>query len=192
MTEETKEIKNIQEAMVYIQANLNAPKNQKTKQYNYRSCEDVVEAVKKICLPIGAFLKIVDDIVLVGDFPYVKATATLVWGGNEVSTVAWAREDLNNKFMSPAQNTGATSSYARKYALNGLFAIDDNKDFDSNEYQQTVEDKKEQLNKKLKLDIDACVDVKGLTALYSTVKPNNEQKVLFTNKKEELLKNENN
>jgi len=183
---------NIQEVMVYIQSNLNAPKNQKAKNYSYRSCEDIIEAVKKICLPIGAILQMNDEILVVGNCHYIKATTSIIFGGDSMDAVAYAREDLNNKFMSPAQNTGATSTYARKYALNGLFAIDDNKDFDSSEYQQTIEDKKEQLNKKLKLDIDACVDVKGLTALYSTVKPNDEQKLLFTKKKEELLKNENN
>ena len=115
------------EALNRIQKELKAPKWQTSEfgKYKYRSCEDILEAVKPL---LGNFtLLISDDIVLVGDRYYVKATAT--YGGISVS--AFARETIEKKGMDTAQITGATSSYARKYALNGLFAIDDTKDADS-------------------------------------------------------------
>lgn len=117
-----------------IQKTLKAPKNQHNKfgGYNYRSCEDIVEAVKGI-LPEGATLKLSDDIVMLGNRFYVKATAALCYQGQCESVSAFAREADDRKGMDAAQLTGATSSYARKYALNGLFMIDDTKDADSME-----------------------------------------------------------
>lgn len=116
-----------------IQKELKAPKGQVNKfgNYNYRSCEDILEAVKPL---LGkAVLVISDDIVQVGDRFYVKATARLSDGGESVEAVAFARESFDKKGMDSAQITGATSSYARKYALNGLFCIDDTKDADAKE-----------------------------------------------------------
>lgn len=116
-----------------IQQELKAPKNQRNTfgNYNYRSCEDILEAVKPL---LGtATLIIEDDIVMLGDRYYVKATAKLSDGKEIVSASAFARESLDKKGMDSAQITGATSSYARKYALNGLFCIDDTKDADHNE-----------------------------------------------------------
>lgn len=118
-------------ALNRIQRELKAPKSQRNKfgNYNYRSCEDILEAVKPL---LGdAVLTISDEIVLVGDRYYVKATVTLVDGSEFMSVSAFAREQLDHKLMSEPQITGATSSYARKYALNGLFCIDDTKDADS-------------------------------------------------------------
>lgn len=114
-----------------IQQEIKAPKNQFNKfgKYPYRSCEDIVEGFKK--LPTGFVLLISDDIVMVGDRIYVKATATLTDGEHEVSNTAFARESLTKKGMDDSQITGTASSYARKYALNGLFCIDDTKDADS-------------------------------------------------------------
>lgn len=114
-----------------IQNKLKAPKNQRNEfgGYNYRSCEDILEAVKPL---LGdACLTVSDDIVLIGDRFYIKATAKLSLGGETIENSAFAREPLAKKGMDEAQITGATSSYARKYALNGLFAIDDNKDADA-------------------------------------------------------------
>ncbi len=121
--------------LVSIQAELNAPKNQRNTfgKYNYRSCEDILEAVKPLLAKHGLFLFIDDTIELIGDRYYVKATATITDGENHKSTNAYAREEQSKKGMDSSQLTGATSSYARKYALNGLLCIDDAKDADSNE-----------------------------------------------------------
>lgn len=120
--------------LVYIQSQLKAPKNQKNTfgGYTYRSCEDIMEAVKPILREVNCSLILSDDIVQVADRIYVKATATLRTSGGEVYTnTAFAREPLSKKGQDESQITGATSSYARKYALNGLFCIDDNKDADA-------------------------------------------------------------
>ncbi len=119
-----------------IQRELNAPKNQYNTfgKYHYRSCEDILEGVKPLLGDL--FLSISDEIVQIGDRYYVKATATLTDGENSFQASAIAREELNKKGMDAAQLTGATSSYARKYCLNGLFAIDDAKDADTEAYKQ--------------------------------------------------------
>jgi hypothetical protein len=119
--------------LVKIQAELKAPKNQRNNfgKYNYRSCEDILEAVKPLANENGCFVLIEDQIELIGDRYYIKATATITNGEQSVKVSAYARESLTKKGMDDAQITGATSSYARKYALNGLFAIDDTKDADA-------------------------------------------------------------
>jgi len=114
-----------------IQKELKAPKNQFNSfgKYNYRNCEDILEAVKPL---LGeAVLTISDEVVNIGNHNYVKATATLKHGDEVESTTAFAREAEEQKGMNDSQLTGSTSSYARKYALNGLFCIDDTKDSDS-------------------------------------------------------------
>lgn len=110
-----------------IQAALKAPKNQYNKfgGYKYRSCEDILEAVKPLLTQKGCALTLTDEVLPVGGRVYVKATATLKTPEGDVSVCAYAREAEERKGMDPAQVTGAASSYARKYALNGLFAIDD-------------------------------------------------------------------
>lgn len=119
--------------LIEVQNALKAPKNQYNVfgEYYYRSCEDILEAVKPLLQEKGLLLTITDDIVLVGDRYYVKATATITDGTNTILTSAFARETLDKKKSDVSQITGATSSYARKYALNGLFCIDDNKDADN-------------------------------------------------------------
>ena len=116
-----------------IQSLVKAPKGQVNKfgNYKYRSCEDIVEAVKLVINPLGYYLTLMDEIVLIGSRVYVKATATLSNGEQTYSATAYAREEETKKGMDAAQVTGAASSYARKYALNGLFAIDDTKDADA-------------------------------------------------------------
>jgi len=114
-----------------IQKELKAPKSQENSfgKYRYRSCEDILEAVKPL---LGnAVLIITDEVVMLGDRFYVKATAILKDDKETAQVSAFARESLDKKGMDTAQITGATSSYARKYALNGLFCIDDTKDADS-------------------------------------------------------------
>ncbi|HHN8340787.1 ERF family protein [Morganella morganii] len=119
-----------------IQQKLKAPKNLNNSfgNYSYRSCEGILEAVKPLL--DGLVLSITDDVVAVGDRIYIKSTATLSDGENTHSVSAMAREPASKKGMDDAQVTGATSSYARKYCLNGLFAIDDSKDADTNEHRQ--------------------------------------------------------
>lgn len=113
-----------------IQKTLNAPKNQKNTfgGYNYRSCEDILMAVKPLL--DGAVIVVTDDLVVLGDRFYVKATASITDGGATISATAYARESAAKKGMDESQITGSASSYARKYALNGLLLIDDNKDAD--------------------------------------------------------------
>lgn len=130
-----------------VQSELNAPKGQYNKfgGFKYRSCEDIVEAVKPILAKYELTLNLSDEIVMIGDRFYIKATATITDGENLVSTSAFAREPLEKKGMDEPQITGTASSYARKYALNGLLAIDDTKDADTDEYvKQTKEVKQEQ------------------------------------------------
>jgi hypothetical protein len=126
------EKENLQGILNRIQKELKAPKNQRNTfgNYNYRSCEDILEAVKPL---LGeATLTINDEMVMLGDRFYVKATAMISNGDNVIGVSAFAREALEQKGMSASQLTGATSSYARKYALNGLLLIDDTKDDDHN------------------------------------------------------------
>lgn len=121
------------EKIVAIQSELKAPKGQYNSfgKYNYRSCEDILEGVKPLLAKHGLVLTIQDSIDLIGDRFYVKATATITDGKEQLSTSAYARESLDKKGMDASQVTGSTSSYARKYALNGLLAIDDTKDADT-------------------------------------------------------------
>lgn len=121
-----------------VQAELKAPKNQHNSfgKYDYRSAEDIIEAVKPLLKDNGLFLNMSDEIVLIGERYYVKATVKVVdvVTGESVQTSALAREAAQKKGMDESQVTGTASSYARKYALNGLFAIDDNRDADTDEY----------------------------------------------------------
>lgn len=132
-----------QQKVVAIQSKLKAPKGQYNSfgKYNYRSCEDILEGVKPLLSKNELVLTIEDSIEMIGDRYYVKATATLSDGTNSISTSAYARESLDKKGMDASQVTGATSSYARKYALNGLLCIDDTKDADTmnNAKQDTQE-----------------------------------------------------
>jgi hypothetical protein len=126
----------IYEKLLNIQNELKAPKSQFNAfgKYKYRNAEDILEAVKPLCFKYKATLTLTDEIVLIGERYYVKATATLTdiekpeW---KIWITAYAREEESKKGMDGSQVTGASSSYARKYALNGLFNIDDTKDSDS-------------------------------------------------------------
>lgn len=119
-----------------VQKELKAPKGQFNKfgNFAYRSCEDIIESVKPILAKYELVLNINDEIQLIGERFYIKATAKITDGTNEISATAFAREPDEQKGMNESQLTGSTSSYARKYALNGLLAIDDNKDADTNEF----------------------------------------------------------
>lgn len=117
-----------------IQTELKAPKGQRNNfgKYNYRSCEDILEALKPLLDKYEAIINLSDNIVQVGERYYVSVVAKLADAktGESVMSTAFAREDESKKGMDASQLTGATSSYARKYALNGLLAIDDTKDSD--------------------------------------------------------------
>lgn len=129
------EKKTLNEKLMAIQSKLVAPKNQFNKfgNYKYRSCEDILEALKPLLSETKTSLTISDDIILVGERIYVKAIATLRDCESDaiIENSAFARESEDKKGMDLSQVTGATSSYARKYALNGLFCIDDTKDADA-------------------------------------------------------------
>lgn len=124
--------------LVNIQKRLKAPKGQLNKfgGYKYRSCEDILEAVKPLCTEEDVQLTISDELILIGERYYIKATATVTDGKETVQVHAYAREEETKKGMDASQITGSASSYARKYALNGLFCIDDTKDADTDEYTE--------------------------------------------------------
>lgn len=130
--------------LLNIQSKLNAPKNQVNSfgGFNYRSAEDILEAVKPLLKREGCILLLSDEVVNIGERYYVKATATLQKDDKEISVTAYARESAEKKGMDSSQVTGSTSSYARKYALNGLFAIDDGKDADSDDNRELGKKKK--------------------------------------------------
>lgn len=152
-----------------IQQQLKAPKNQHNQfgNYKYRSAEDIIDAVKKLICPDGWFLNLTDEVVCVGNSNYIKATATISKmrynseeKKNEVltySAVGWAREEQTRKGMDASQITGAASSYARKYALNGLFAIDDTKDADANFGNEQVGKVEQPLNINIKDPLDEVI-----------------------------------
>jgi len=148
-----------------IQKTLKAPKNQRNNfwNYNYRSLEDIMEAVKPLLNWLALVVK--DEIVEVAGRIYVKATAILTDGENTIEVSAFAREAEHKKWMDEAQLTWATSSYARKYALNGLFAIDDTKDADTNEYnvaprKENVAPKKPTDKERIQTAIKTILDLK--------------------------------
>lgn len=140
---------NIYEKLLAIQSELKAPKNQYNSygKYKYRNCEDILEAVKPLCTKYKAVLTLNDDVDFMEGRHYVVAIATLynVEAPEEVvSTHAFAKEEDTKKGMDAAQITGATSSYARKYALNALFCIDDTKDADATSDNDQKEEPKEE------------------------------------------------
>ena len=133
----------VYEKLMKVQSELKAPKNQYNSfgKYNYRSCEDILEGVKPVLVKYGATITICDSIEIVGDRTYVKATATFwdVETGEHIENTAYAREEFEKKGMDSSQITGATSSYARKYCLNGLLLIDDTRDADTDEAKNESE-----------------------------------------------------
>ena len=123
--------------LMQVQKELKAPKGQYNSfgKYKYRSAEDILEAVKPLNIEHGLLLTLSDEPELIGSYQYIKATATITDGKSSHSVTAYARESLNKKGMDESQITGTASSYARKYALNGMYLIDDTKDADTDEHQ---------------------------------------------------------
>lgn len=171
--EDTKTM-NICEKLVTIQNELKAPKSQYNTfgKYKYRNCEDILEAVKPICLKNRTALTVTDEIVQVGDRYYVKAIATLydLDSDKHVKNIAYAREEENKKGMDSSQVTGATSSYARKYALNGLFCIDDTKDPDSDEFKNQQDKNNSEKNNDNEQPKDRLVTDKEVLTLRGLLK----------------------
>ena len=157
-----------------IQSQLHAPKNQKNTfgGYNYRSCEDILEAVKPLL--DGLVLTITDEVTDVGGRIYVKATARLTDGKDAMTATAFAREAESRKGMDESQITGSTSSYARKYALNGLFLIDDNKDADSQDNSEQGQKAKPQPAQK-PFDLPAALEWVRKAATVEQVKQRGRQ-----------------
>lgn len=140
-------------SLVKIQQELKAPKNQTNSfgKYKYRSAEDILEAAKPVCHKYNCFINISDEVVNIGERIYVKSSVFLVDDKTKETlsmSTGWAREEESKKGMDASQITGAASSYARKYALNGLFAIDDTKDADATNKHDKEEVKKETTPKK--------------------------------------------
>ena len=140
----------IYEKLLSIQNELKAPKDKKNTfgGYNYRSCEGILEAVKPLLQAQGLMLTIKDEVVNIGDRYYVKATVLLddISSNGEIAVTALAREEETKKGMDASQITGTASSYARKYALNGLFLIDDTKDADTDEFHRTTQENGQKTN----------------------------------------------
>ena len=164
----------LHDRLVAIQSELKAPKGQYNSfgKYKYRSAEDILEAVKPLLKKYGCKLTIMDEIVLVGDRYYVKAIPTISDGTQSLSVCGWAREAETKTGMDTSQITGTASSYARKYALNGLFAIDDTKDADTDEnhFETGARTKKPQCpedvwHKLVKMEIEGLRTNSGLSPL---------------------------
>lgn len=140
----------VHEKLLKIQSSISVPKNQYNKfgNYDYRSCEDILSALKPILQTHKCIVTVNDDLIFIGNRYYIKATATLVdcESGESVSNQSFAREEDSKKGMDSSQITGTASSYARKYALNGLLLLDDVKDTDTNENQQQSQNAKADKN----------------------------------------------
>ena len=161
----------IYEKLNKIQSELKAPKGQYNKfgKYSYRSCEDILEALKPHLLKYGCVVTLTDDMQLIGDRYYLQATATITdaESGKSVSNVALAREDKECAGMSESQITGTASSYARKYALNGLFLIDDTKDADTDAYHEQTTGEKHKEEPKIAAATAKANEVKKLLVKIS-------------------------
>ena len=147
------------EKLSAVQTELKAPKGQYNRygKFMYRSCEDILEAVKPLCAANKAIVMLTDKIEQIGDRYYIKAFVTFrdLESEAEIVSVAYAREDESKKGMDGSQITGATSSYARKYALNGLFCIDDTKDADTDEMQrQTTQRRQQEIHNPTAADVE--------------------------------------
>lgn len=170
----------IYEKLKAIQKELKAPKNQHNSygNFDYRSCEDIYEAVKPLLDKNDLSLVMSDEIVQIGARYYVKATARLIDKDKEIANVAYAREDETKKGMDGSQITGASSSYARKYALNGLFLIDDVRDGDTPDNKSDPNERLKLYQEMTELELDLDIDHEKVLSTYkvtSNAKMTNEQ-----------------
>lgn len=177
---------NIYEKLGIIQSKLKAPKGQYSSfgKYKYRSCEDILEAVKPLLVETKTVLSVTDRMEVVGDRIYVRAEARLndCEDSGEITTVAYAREEESKKGMDSSQVTGAASSYARKYALNGLFCIDDTKDSDSTntgEKERTSGKKAEPAKETDMINSESVMSIKNIIDKYPEAKLADQIKARF-------------
>jgi len=180
------------ETLIKIQGELKAPKNQFNSfgKYKYRSCEDILEAVKPLCAKHGALLTISDKVTQIGSYAFVEATASFIHGEFSHYVTASARHAETQKGMADSQITGTASSYARKYALNGLFCIDDTKDADTqkpvvNEPKQTTKDS-------VSKAVASCKTIAEITSIWNNNKELQKEQFfidLLTSRKKVLTTN---
>jgi hypothetical protein len=189
---------NAKNDLAIIQAEVQAPKNKFNSfgKYAYRSAENIIEAVKPIINPKGYHLILSDEMVIIGERYYIKATATISNGEQSYSATSYAREPEEKKGMDSAQISGTTGSYSRKYALNGLFALDDNKDSDATstetkpnvvvaEITLTKDEETELIN-----SLNTCTELGHVKELWNNLDPKyqaiNHVRKLVTNRKNQL------
>jgi hypothetical protein len=189
---------NAKNDLAIIQAEVQAPKNKFNSfgKYAYRSAENIIEAVKPIINPKGYHLILTDEMVIIGERYYIKATATISNGEQSYSATSYAREPEEKKGMDSAQISGTTGSYSRKYALNGLFALDDNKDSDATstetkpnvvvaEITLTKDEETELIN-----SLNTCTELGHVKELWNNLDPKyqaiNHVRKLVTNRKNQL------
>ena len=189
---------NAKNDLAIIQAEVQAPKNKFNSfgKYAYRSAENIIEAVKPIINPKGYHLILSDEMVIIGERYYIKATATISNGEKSYSATSYAREPEEKKGMDSAQISGTTGSYSRKYALNGLFALDDNKDSDATstetkpnvvvaEITLTKDEETELIN-----SLNACTELGHVKELWNNLDPKyqaiKQVKKLVTNRRNQL------
>lgn len=190
----------VYEKLLSVQNKLKAPKNQYNKfgGYYYRNCEDILEAVKPILLETKTTLLLNDEVVLIGNRFYLKATAIFidVVDGTKIECSAYANESEPHKGMTAEQVTGAASSYARKYALNALFCIDDTKDADSDEQPKPVQPQKPTQPKlpypptSVIAEINACKKIPDIAAVlrkYQQTYDNEQLSKAASERKQQIL-----
>ena len=174
-------------ALVTIQNELKAPKSQYNAfgKYNYRNAEDILEALKPLLLKHNCILYLSDEIIHIEGRHYVKTTATFIDSdGSTISVSAYAREEQDKKGMDGSQITGASSSYARKYALNGLFLIDDTKDSDTTNQTEKEPKRKETGQETRKVEQPVVFDVEGVREFIKTLKTREELNANWKENKE--------
>jgi hypothetical protein len=184
------EPKTVYDSLHRIQKSLKAPKGQYNSfgKYHYRSCEDILEGLKLV-LDNGETVTITDKIVMIGNRFYVEATASFCFGGQCVSSTGYAREPESRKGMDESQVTGSTSSYARKYALNALFLIDDTKDADAtNDHGKKEEKQKEPSVDELKARDDAIERCKPIAEALKSSKDEKQLDTILKLQKETIDK----
>lgn len=182
----------VKEKLSAIQTELKAPKGQYNSfgKYKYRSCEDILESVKPLLKKYNTLLTISDSLEVAGERYYIKATATFqdVETDGIIENTAYARESAEKKGMDDSQVTGTASSYARKYALNGLFLIDDTKDADTDEYRNQQKSKEErQFDERVEKSKTAKISAKEVTILKNMMEKKGVAATSYNGKKLEDL-----
>jgi len=170
----------IQEKLLRVQGALKAPKNQRNNfgKYNYRSCEDILEAVKPLLLKEGLTLVINDEVKEIAGYMFIEAVASVMFKSDKIEVKAQAGIDPSRKGMDISQTFGSSSSYARKYALNGLFLIDDTKDADTQDNSKVVKPKPNATDEVLKKAMSVNATIEQIKTKYN-----------ITNVQEEKYKN---